>query len=106
MNEELEEQMLEEFSPEIEKLDADNIFNEEIFNWLFAITNLGEREKQIIKLQNRAKQLGIITNFKKILSQYEKEYLKEGKLINRNIQLKHNEVAEKILKENSIILYK
>lgn len=105
MNEELEEQMLEEFSPEIEKLDADNIFNEEIFNWLFAITNLGEREKQIIKLQNRAKQLGIITNFKKILSQYEKEYLKEGKLINRNIQLKHNEVAEKILKENSIILY-
>ncbi len=107
MNEQLEEKLLEENPPfELEDLNEENIFDEEVFNWLFAITKLGEREKQSIKLQNRAKQLGIKDNFKKVLNQYEKKYFKEYNKTNSTTSKKsHNEIANTLLQENNMVLY-
>lgn len=93
----------------IENLNEETIFNDEVFNWLFAINNLGKREKQKIKLQEKAKQLQLITPFKNVLKQYEKQYLKE---INKNNNRKnnilkptHDEVAKRLLENEHIVIY-
>ena len=106
MNEELDQELLEENPPfRIEKLNIENILKEEIFNWLFAITSIEKREKQVIKLQNKAKQLGILHNFKKILNQYEKEYLKEYNKSTNKSKKPHNEISKILLEENHIVVY-
>lgn len=90
---------------EIEELTEDNIFNDEIYYWLTAINSAGEKQKQKRKLIKRADELGVKKDFCEFLKQCEKDFKEEVKTINKNFQLKHNEVAEKILKENSIVLY-
>lgn len=90
---------------EIEELTEETIFNDEIYYWLIAINSAGERQKQKRKLIKKADELGVKKDFGEFLKQCEKDFKREEKTINKNMQLKHNEVAEKILVENSIALY-
>lgn len=107
MSEKWEEQLIEENPPyEIEKLDTENIFDDNIFYWLMAIESVGERQKQKRKLIKKATELGIKSDFCEFLKECEKKFIKEERQQKKqNMLLKHNEVAEKILEENSIVLY-
>ena len=106
MNEEWETKLLIENPPyRLEELSCENILKEEIFNWLFAIDKLEEREKQIQKIQEKAENLGVANNFKILLKQYEKIYFKETK---KNINIAkpmHNEIANILLENNNIVKY-
>lgn len=70
----------EPFFESIDKLDEETILNDEIFTkYIFCIESIGKREKEILKLQKKAKQLGVKSAFDDILKQFKREYLKEIK---------------------------
>lgn len=91
----------------INELNAKTIFDDDVFNWLFAIENIGERERQKIELQEKAKTLGVITGFKNVLREYEKRFLHNTRNNKKNDELKltHNEVANEILKTEKLVRY-
>lgn len=63
---------------DIERLEKDELlFNEEVFKYLFSIESHILREKTITRLQMRAKELKVYTQFNKILKAYEEEQKKE-----------------------------
>lgn len=107
MEEGLEQEILvnEPNFGKIEELTDETMFNDEIYYWLMAIDSAGKRQKQKRKLIKKATELGVKTDFCEFLKQCEKDFKREEKNIKQNMQLKHNEVAEKILVENSIVLY-
>lgn len=98
------DELLEKFPPyEIEELTKQTIMNEGIFTYLAAIKNIAAREQKIIELEEKAKQFGILQNFKKVLKNYIKRY--DANLIDAVEELKHNEVADKFLEHNIIAKY-
>ena len=51
MNEELEQKLLEENPPyNLNELNEESIFDDNIFNWLITIKSVGEKQKQKRKL--------------------------------------------------------
>ena len=108
MNENLEETLLEENPPyNLEELNAETILDDKIFEYIFAIQNIGKREQEISKLQQKAKKIGMKTSFERVLKQYEKAFLKEKRQEGKNNMLKpsHNDIATKLLENNSIMIY-
>jgi len=107
MNEELFEKLLKaEFMTfNIKELSKEEIMDKSIFERLLAIEDEIEREKMIIQLEERAKKINCLSNFKNILKAYRKKFNIENKQYKKTEQLKHNEVAEILLKENSIAIY-
>lgn len=92
-------------SLEVIKLDIENLSKEEIidkstFKQIFAREDEIEREEMIIKIEERAEELGCLSNFKRLL----KIYTKNNK-VKKEEKLKHNEVADILLEENSIAIY-
>ena len=70
----------EPFFESIDKLDEETILDDEIFTkYIFCIEGIGKREKEILKLQKKAKQLGVKPAFDDMLKQFKREYLKEIK---------------------------
>ncbi len=101
-NSELFEQLTDAgFTPygEINDLTADTILKEDIFEHLFSIDNPIKREQQLAKLEQKAKELNVRNNFKRIYKHYQE-------LNSQNKQLKtHNEIAQELLKINHIVVY-
>lgn len=78
----------EPFFESIDKLNEETILKEEIFtNYIFCIDNIIKREKEIAKLQKKARELKVKPIFDKALKQYEKEYKKEQKEIEKKQKL-------------------
>ena len=96
----------EPFFESIDKLNEETILNDEIFTeYIFCIESIGKREKEILKLQKKAKQLGVKSAFDDMLKEFKREYLKENKNQKNSIKSKHNEIAEKLLENENIVLY-
>ena len=84
MNQELElsEQLIDEgFTPfgEIEELTKETILDKEIFEHIFSIDNQIARTTLIVKLQEKARELGNIRSFDKLLKAYQTEFAQRYK---------------------------
>jgi len=80
LNEELEQKILEENPPyEIEKLNPNSILDEEIFKYILEIKDPIRKEKEIVKLQIKAKELKIPRQFNNLFKRYQESYIKSLK---------------------------
>ena len=70
MNEELEKKLLEENPPyEIEKLNAETILDDIIFDYLVTLPNSPNKTRIIEKLRLKAKELKVVRAFNSIFKQ-------------------------------------
>lgn len=79
---ELSEQLMDEgFTPfgEISELTKENILDKEIFEHIFSIDNQIARTTLIIRLQDKARELGNIRSFDKLLKAYQTEFAQKFK---------------------------
>ena len=99
MNEELINQLLEaKFETfKIEELTKEELLDRNIFEYLLTIKDEFEREKVVVRLEEKARKEGCLVNFKKILKNYYKSIEPQ--------KLKHNEVADELLEKNAIAIY-
>ena len=80
MNENLEQEMLKANPPyKIDELDESTILDKKIFEYIFSITNQISRTEIIVKLEDKAKQLGLTRSFGKLLKAYQTEYAQQFK---------------------------
>ena len=84
MNQELSfsEKLTDEgFTPfgEINELTKEQIIDKEIFEHIFSIDNQLARTTLIVKLQDRARELGNIRSFDRLLKAYQTEYAQRFK---------------------------
>lgn len=109
MNEELEQKLLEENPPyNLNELNEESIFDDNIFNWLITIKSVGEKQKQKRKLIKKATELGVKTDFCEFLKQCERKFVKEEKQQNKqNMLMKqsHNEIGDKLLQDNNMYIF-
>ena len=109
MNEELEQKLLEENPPyNLNELNEESIFDDNIFNWLITIKSVGEKQKQKRKLIKKATELGVKTDFCEFLKQCERKFAKEEKQqIKQNMLMKqsHNEIGDKLLQDNNMYIF-
>lgn len=85
---ELSEQLMNEgFTPfgEIEELTKDKITDKEVFEHIFSIENQLARTELIVKLEERARQLGVIRGFDKLLKAYQTEFAQKFKQRGSNV---------------------
>lgn len=85
---ELSEQLMNEgFTPfgEIEELTKDKITDKEVYEYIFSIDNQLARTELIVKLEEKAKQLGVIRGFDKLLKAYQTEFAQSFKQRGSNI---------------------
>lgn len=86
MNEELNQELLEEFLPcEIEDLNKESILEDKIFDYLIALPNTSNKTRIIEKLRTKAKDLKVIRAFNSIFKQKNQEYIQELKSKGGNI---------------------
>ena len=93
---------------DINELDKESILSKTIFEKIFSFNEPTNREKFIIELEKRAKELKIGSNFRRVLKEYEKQYTKEMKRqeqINNTKRQTHNEIADLLLKNEKIVNY-
>ncbi len=78
---ELSEQLENEgFTPfEFDELTKDNITDKEIYQHIFSMDNQLARTTLIVKLEEKAKELGCIRSFDKLLKAYQTEYVQSFK---------------------------
>jgi putative DNA primase/helicase len=109
LNEELEQKLLEENPPyNLNELNEESIFDDNIFNWLITIKSVGEKQKQKRKLIKKATELGVKTDFCEFLKQCERKFAKEEKQqIKQNMLMKqsHNEIGDKLLQDNNMYIF-
>lgn len=89
------------FTPygEIKDLTDETILHKGIFEHLFSISNPVQREQLLAKLEKKAKELDVKNSFKRMYRHYQE-------LNSKNNQVKtHNEIAEELLKNNSIVIF-
>lgn len=80
MNENLENEILLEFTPfDIENLNKDSILEDEIIDYLVALPNGTEKIRAIEKIRNKAKELKVIRAFNSIFKQKNQEYIQSLK---------------------------
>lgn len=85
---ELSEQLMNEgFTPfgEIEELTKEKITDKEVFEHIFSIENQLARTELIVKLEERARQLGVIRGFDKLLKAYQTEFAQRFKQRGSNV---------------------
>lgn len=84
---ELSEQLENEgFTPfEFDELTKDNITDKEIYQHIFSMDNQLARTTLIVKLEEKAKELGCIRSFDKLLKAYQTEYVQSFKQRGSNL---------------------
>ena len=100
MNEKLLELLSqEEYMPfDIKTITKDELMSDKIFEYLITIDNSFRRDDLINKLESKARDFKCEVKFRKKLNLYFKRSFNSGKLT-------HNEVADQLLQENSIVTY-
>lgn len=80
MNEELDNKILEGFPPyKIDELDTKSILEEEVFKYILELKDPIKKETELVKLQIKAKELKIPTQFKNLFKRYQENYVKNLK---------------------------
>ena len=80
MNESLENEIMKEFRPyRIEELTKDSILDKQNIDYVLALSNNIDREKELAKLQIRAKELKVYRQFNTMFKQYREMYVKDLK---------------------------
>lgn len=80
MNEELDNKILEGFPPyEIDKLNTKSILEEKVFRYILELKDPIKKETELVKLQIKAKELKIPTQFKNLFKRYQESYVKNLK---------------------------
>lgn len=105
MNEELEQRILQENAPyKLEELNKKTILDKKIFEYIFTIDEPADREQIIVELEEKAEELKILSNFKRILKLYEKKYQKDNQ---QNLLTKqsHNEIGDTLLRNNNMYVF-
>lgn len=69
----------------IEELDKESILADEIFQHLFSITNALERTKLLVRLQQKAKELGVLRNFDRLQKAFQTDFVQQKKQKGSNI---------------------
>lgn len=103
----MENEEIEEFNKpykDVQNLDKKHICQKEIFEYIFCFEDPAQREEIIMELEERAKEVDAIPNFRRMYKQYEKMFLKNTKN-NSLAKQSHNEVADILLENNSIVLF-
>ena len=86
MNEELEKKLLEENPPyEIEKLNAETILDDIVFDYLVTLPNSPNKTRIIEKLRLKAKELKVVRAFNSIFKQKNQDYIQNLKSKGGNI---------------------
>lgn len=86
MNENLEEQILEEYPPyKIEQLDKNTILEDKIFDYLIALPYSINKIRIIEDLRNKAKELKVVRAFNNIFKQKNEEYIQNLKTKSGNL---------------------
>lgn len=70
---------------EIEDLTKESILEREVFDHIFSIDDRLSRAELIVKLENKARELGVIRGFSKLLKAYQTEYAQQIKQRGSNI---------------------
>lgn len=83
---------------DIDRMSKEDIINEDNFNYIFSINDEIHRERIIMQFEEKAKKEGCLNNFKNILKKYRNQS-------SQKLKLKHNEVADELLKNNNFALY-
>lgn len=78
---ELSEQLISEgFTPfNFEELTKETIIDKEVYEYIFSIDNAIDRTQLVLKLEDKAKDLGVIRKFDKMLKVYQSEYTRNFK---------------------------
>ena len=71
LNEGLKQEILKENPPKIDELNESTILDKKIFEYIFSITSQVSRTEIIVKLEDKARQLGVIRSFSKLLKAYQ-----------------------------------
>lgn len=80
MNEELDNKILEGFPPyKIDELNTKSILEEEVFKYILELKDPIKKETELVKLQIKAKELKIPTQFKNLFKRYQENYVKNLK---------------------------
>ena len=89
------------FGP-IKELKGKHFMSKELFQYIFGIDDIFDRDRLILELEEKAKEFKIDTKFKKMLKQYEKknETLRQSK-----DKVTHNEVADVLMKNNNVVVF-
>lgn len=85
---ELSDQLMNEgFTPfgEIEELTKEKLLSREVFEHIYSIDNQIAKTELIIKLEDKARELGIIRSFDKLLKAYQTEFAQKFKQRGSNI---------------------
>jgi len=105
LNEELEQRILQENAPyKLEELNKKTILDKKIFEYIFTIDEPADREQIIVELEEKAEELKILSNFKRILKLYEKKYQKDNQQNLLTKQL-HNEIGDTLLRNNNMYVF-
>lgn len=108
MQENIDDQTVKEFNKpykDLSDLDKKHICQKEIFEYIFYFEEPAEREKIIMELEERAKEVGAGPNFKRIYKQYEKIFSRNNKNNNNLIKQSHNEIGDMLLKNNYMYIF-
>lgn len=89
-----------------EALDKDGILNKDVIETVFMIPNADMRERILAKLETRARELKIVSNFKRLYEEIQKEHetQKEVTVIDKN-KITHDEVARTLMKTNNLAVF-
>lgn len=85
MNKELEQEILKNNPPDIEKLNKESILEDKIFDYLIALPNNPDKTRLIEKIREKAKDFKVIRAFNSIFKQKNQEYIQGLKARGGNI---------------------
>lgn len=90
---------------EFENLTRDEILNISVIETVLAIPNADMQERMLAKLEIRAKELKILSNFRRLLKAVQKENDERNVTIIDKNKITHDEVAKQLLKNNNLALF-
>lgn len=90
---------------DIERLSKGELISPDIFDYLLTIDDEFQREKIQMQLEEQAKKQDCLSNFKKVQKLYNQKNGLTSNSKTIKYTVKHNEIADQLMKENSIVIY-
>lgn len=99
---------LDDLEKQFNELDKDSILTRNVIETVLMIPNVEMKERYIATLENRARQLKIITSFRRLFKDVEKEINaskdKDVKVVQKD-KITHDEVANILMLENNLVVF-
>lgn len=90
---------------EFENLTRDELLNINVIETVLEIPNADMQERMLAKLEIRAKELKILSNFRRLLKAVQKENDERNVTIIDKNKITHDEVAKQLLKNNNLAVF-